>query len=76
MHMHMGCNPTAIVREPDGTLTVQLEPASAKGRGAGSGVDSNSTGEIRGSEQVVVAVGRAAKTAGLGLEGLGVEMGA
>lgn len=56
MHMHMGCSPSAIVREPDGSLTVRLQPASkGGGGGSGSGVDSNSTGEIRGNEQVVLA---------------------
>jgi pyruvate/2-oxoglutarate dehydrogenase complex dihydrolipoamide dehydrogenase (E3) component len=79
IHMHMSSNPTEIIREADGTLTVKLEPAQKKDSSntAGSPGSSSSSGcsEIRGNHQVVLAVGRAAKTKGLGLEEAGVEMG-
>ncbi|KAF6251553.1 hypothetical protein COO60DRAFT_1471586 [Scenedesmus sp. NREL 46B-D3] len=87
IHMHMGCNPTEIVREADGTLTVKLAPMEKKDSsdkraptadkpsgGGGSGGGSGCS-EIRGNQQVVLAVGRAGKTKGLGLEDVGVEMG-
>eukprot|EP00882_Tetradesmus_deserticola_P000964 GHRQ01001045.1.p1 GENE.GHRQ01001045.1~~GHRQ01001045.1.p1 ORF type:complete len:615 (+),score=246.99 GHRQ01001045.1:169-2013(+) len=87
IHMHMGCNPTEIVRESDGTLTVKLEPKEKKDSGdkesgkadkpssQGNGSSGSGCSEIRGNQQVVLAVGRAAKTKGLGLEEVGVEMG-
>eukprot|EP00878_Enallax_costatus_P002153 GHUV01002322.1.p1 GENE.GHUV01002322.1~~GHUV01002322.1.p1 ORF type:complete len:489 (+),score=103.23 GHUV01002322.1:186-1652(+) len=70
IYMHMCSNPTEIVKESDGTLTVKMEPANKDKDGSGS-----SSSEIRGNQQVVLAVGRAAKTKGLGLEEVGVEMG-
>jgi pyruvate/2-oxoglutarate dehydrogenase complex dihydrolipoamide dehydrogenase (E3) component len=81
IHMHMSSNPTEIIREADGTLTVELEPAQKKDSSntasSASSSSSSSSGctEIRGNDQVVLAVGRAAKTKGLGLEEAGVEMG-
>ena len=79
IHMHMNCNPTDIIREADGTLTVKLAPAEKKDGSSSSSSSSSSgssgCGEIRGNAQVVLAVGRAAKTKGLGLEEVGVEMG-
>uniref|UniRef100_A0A383VZR7 Glutathione-disulfide reductase n=1 Tax=Tetradesmus obliquus TaxID=3088 RepID=A0A383VZR7_TETOB len=72
IHMHMNCNPTDIIREADGSLTVKLAPAEKKDSSSSS---SSGGGEIRGNAQVVLAVGRAAKTKGLGLEEIGVEMG-
>jgi pyruvate/2-oxoglutarate dehydrogenase complex dihydrolipoamide dehydrogenase (E3) component len=73
IYMHMNCNPAEIIRESDGTLTVKLAPAEKKGNDSSS--SSSGCSEIRGNAQVVLAVGRAAKTKGLGLEELGVEMG-
>jgi pyruvate/2-oxoglutarate dehydrogenase complex dihydrolipoamide dehydrogenase (E3) component len=78
INMHMSSNPTEIIREADGTLTVKLEPAQKKySSNTASSASSSSSGctEIRGNNQVVLAVGRAAKTKGLGLEEAGVEMG-
>lgn len=69
--MHMKSSPTEIVKESDGTLTVKLEPAK-KDKDSSSGGDSI---EIKGNQQVVLSVGRAANTKGLGLEEVGVEMG-
>jgi pyruvate/2-oxoglutarate dehydrogenase complex dihydrolipoamide dehydrogenase (E3) component len=73
--MHMSSNPTEIVKESDGTLAVKLEPVSKdKGSAGAAGADSTAS-EIRGNDTVVLAVGRAGKTKGLGLEEVGVEMG-
>jgi glutathione reductase (NADPH) len=76
IHMHMSSNPTEIIKESDGTLTVKLDPINKdKDSSSSSSSSSGSSSEIRGNQQVVLAVGRAAKTKGLGLEELGVEMG-
>lgn len=74
--MHMNSNPTEIVKEADGTLTVKLQPANKDKQAAtaSGGTDSSGT-EIRGNGTVVLAVGRAGKTKGLGLEEIGVDMG-
>lgn len=77
IHMHMNSNPTEIIKEQDGTLTLKMEPISKDDK-QGSAGDSSSTkaaSEIRGNNAVVLAVGRAGKTKGLGLEEVGVEMG-
>jgi glutathione reductase (NADPH) len=74
IHMHMSSNPTEIIKEADGKLTVKVEPASKDKSGDSSSSSSSST-EIRGNDTVVLAVGRAGKTKGLGLEEIGVEMG-
>jgi pyruvate/2-oxoglutarate dehydrogenase complex dihydrolipoamide dehydrogenase (E3) component len=83
IHMHMSSNPTEIIRESNGTLTVKLEPAQKKdsaanqdkAESAAAGSSSSRCSEVSGNDQVVLAVGRAAKTKGLGLEEVGVEMG-
>jgi glutathione reductase (NADPH) len=75
IHMHMNTNPTQIIKEPDGSLTVKLEPANKDKQTTGSSDSSSSSTEIRGNGTVVLAVGRAGKSKGLGLEEIGVEMG-
>eukprot|EP00879_Flechtneria_rotunda_P010042 GHRR01010500.1.p1 GENE.GHRR01010500.1~~GHRR01010500.1.p1 ORF type:complete len:609 (+),score=239.62 GHRR01010500.1:462-2288(+) len=81
IHMHMRSNPTEIVKEADGTFTVKLEPIKKdkdnKDKGISADASGNAAGvtEIRGNQQVVLATGRSAKTKGLGLEEVGVEMG-
>lgn len=82
IHMHMSSSPTAIIKESDGTLTVKLEPVSkdskdqgSTGASTGAGAAGGGASEIRGNDTVVLAVGRAGKTKGLGLEEVGVEMG-
>lgn len=76
IQLHMCANPTDIIKESDGTLTVKLEPLNKTSK-EGKGVEGSSCSkfEIRGNDQVVLAVGRGAKTKGLGLEDVGVEMG-
>lgn len=83
INLHMRRNPTAIEKAPDGKLTVKIEPANKDKRGSGSSGDSGSSdsgssggsSEISGNNVVVLAVGRAASTKGLGLEDVGVELG-
>jgi glutathione reductase (NADPH) len=72
--MHMSSNPTDIIQEADGKLTVKVEPAN-KDKHSSNSSNSSSGTEIRGNDTVVLAVGRAGKTKGLGLEEIGVEMG-
>jgi pyruvate/2-oxoglutarate dehydrogenase complex dihydrolipoamide dehydrogenase (E3) component len=60
----MNANPTEVVKQPDGRLTVKVA-------GLNGGEDSC----IPDNDQVVLAVGRGSKTKGLGLEEAGVEMG-
>lgn len=88
IHLHMSSNPTAIIKEADGTTTVKVESLNKKSNkqsnnsgdkdskgDQSSSSSSNEVLEIRGNQQVVLAVGRGAKTKGLGLEEVGVEMG-
>lgn len=75
IYMHMNTNPTEIIKESDGSLTVKLESANKDKQNSGSTDSSSSSTEIRGNGTVVLAVGRAGKTKGLGLEEIGVEMG-
>eukprot|EP00775_Hariotina_reticulata_P007825 gene7825-8022_t len=91
IQMHMVSNPTVIIKEPDGSLTVRIEPvkpkeeqsqqespqhhslgpASSRTDQDGSTLQSGQQGvfEIRGNDQVVLAVGRGGKTKGLGPKG-------
>jgi len=77
IYMHMNSNPTEIVKEQDGTFTLKVEPISKDDKHGSSGGNSSTKAatEIRGNNAVVLAVGRAGKTKGLGLEEIGVEMG-
>ena len=58
-------NPTEIIKQPDGKFTVKLAPVKEGGNEV----------EIKDNDQVVLATGRGAKTKGLGLEEVGVELG-
>lgn len=64
LHLHMSANPTEVVKQPDGRLTVKI-----------SGLNGREDSCITDNDQVVLAVGRGAKTKGLGLEETGVELG-
>lgn len=85
MHLHMNSSPTEIIKGADGKLTVKLTtksppPSNDKQALAGStnndaAAASESPAEISGNDVVVLAVGRAGKIKGLGLEEVGVAMG-
>jgi glutathione reductase (NADPH) len=83
IHLHTNTSPSDIIKEVDGKLTVKLEgmkknadkPSGGSSDSSGSSSSSSAVTELRGNDTVVLAVGRAGKTKGLGLEDVGVEMG-